>query len=301
MFIKIKYFGLTMKKITFLSLALMQCVAAQANDWHLVDDNANTQMFVDTRSIFVDNTKNSTVEYTNIIVSKNDLNPAFLNNFKLIAHVVDDCSNNTQAVVSVKVLDAGNVLVQNSNVAYQSLQPKKINMNAPKGKAHQFACEIGAKYPLLTPVAEEVAPPHIQIPKVSPVEENMDETKVYKFSGKDWMYIAKNDKAMIYVEPSTIKYNKRTKMATFFTRLESLIDSNSEFPKGNYIVSQNVANCHQETAARLYVSMYSEKNERLSEQRFGSKDINFKFADPQKLMGKVQKYVCDIKLASHIN
>lgn len=290
-----------MRKITLLSLALVQCVAAQANDWHLVSENANTQMFVDKRSILVDPNKSSTVEYTNVLVSKNDISPTFLNNFKLMAHVVDDCSNNTQAIVSVKVLDAGNVLVRNSDVTYQSLQPVKVNLNAPKGKAHQYACDIGAKYPILTPVAEEVAPSHIQIPKVSPVEENTDGTKLYRFNGNDWQYIAKNDKARVYLQPDNIKYNSRTKMATYFMRLESISDENKEFPTGHYMVSQNVGNCSKDTMTRLYVSIFDQNHKRINEQRFSSKDLKFIFADPEKLNGKVQRYVCDIKLASHIN
>lgn len=290
-----------MKRITFWGLVMMLSTTTQANEWHLVHEDENARIMIDKRSVLVDNSKSSTVEYTNVLISKNDLNPNLLNNFKLIAHVVDDCANNTQSLVSVKVLDAGDVLVRNSQVMYQSLQPKRINFNSPRGKAHQYACELGAKYPLLTPRAEEVAPANIEIPKVSPVEENMDETKVYRFSGKDWMYIAKNDKAIIYVEPSTVKYNSRTKMATFFTRLESITDNNAEFTKGNYIVSQNVANCQQETTARLYISLYSPTHERLNEQRFSSGDIKFLYADPQKLNGKVQKYVCDIKLASQLN
>lgn len=289
-----------MKKLSLMCL-MLQCGFAQANSWYLVDENQNTQMFVDKNSLLVDNSEYSTVEYTNILVSKNDLNPNFLNNFKLIAHVVDDCANNTQSIVSVKVLDAGNVLVRNSQVMYQTLQPQRINFNSPKGKAHQYACELGSKYPLLTPKAEEIAPSNVVIPKISPVEDNYDETKLYRFSGKDWMYVAKNDKAVVYVEPNTIKYNQRTKMATFFTRLESLVDTNPEFTQGSYIVSQNVANCINETTARLYVSLYSKSNERQSEQRFTSKDIKFMDADPNKLNGKVQKYVCDIKLASQIN
>ncbi|NWK51983.1 hypothetical protein HYG89_05295 [Acinetobacter sp. SwsAc5] len=290
-----------MKKLTLLGLAFVHSMAAQASDWYLVDDNANTQMFVDKRSILVNPNRNSTVEYTNVIVSKNDLNPTLLNNFKLIAHVVDDCSNNTQAVVSVKVLDAGNVLVRNSDVTYQSLQPKKVNLNSPKGKGHLYACEIGAKYPILTPVAEEVAPSDLVIPKVSPVEENTDGTKLYRFEGKDWLYIAKNDKAKVYVQPDNIKYNSRTKMATYFMRLESITDTNADFTTGQYIVSQNVGDCSKDTMARLYVSLFDKNNKRISEQRFSSKEIKFIFADPEKLNGKVQNYVCEIKLASHIN
>lgn len=290
-----------MRKMTLLGLAFVHSMAAQASDWHLVDDNANVQMYVDKRSILVDPNRSSTVEYTNVLVSKNDLNPTLLNNFKLIAHVVDDCSNNTQAVVSVKVLDAGNVLVRNSDVTYQSLQPKKVNLNSPKGKGHQYACEIGAKYPILTPVAEEVAPPDVVIPKVSPVEENTDGTKIYRFEGKDWLYIAKNDKAKAYVQQDNIKYNRRTKMATFFMRLESITDNKADFTTGQYIVSQNVGDCSKDTMARLYVALFDKNNKQISEQRFKSKDIKFIFADPEKLNGKVQRYVCDIKLKSHIN
>lgn len=290
-----------MRKMTLLGLAFVHSMAAQASDWHLVDDNANVQMYVDKRSILVDPNRSSTVEYTNVLVSKNDLNPTLLNNFKLIAHVVDDCSNNTQAVVSVKVLDAGNVLVRNSDVTYQSLQPKKVNLNSPKGKGHQYACEIGAKYPILTPVAEEVAPPDVVIPKVSPVEENTDGTKVYRFEGKDWLYIAKNDKAKAYVQQDNIKYNRRTKMATFFMRLESITDNKADFTTGQYIVSQNVGDCSKDTMARLYVALFDKNNKQISEQRFNSKDIKFIFADPEKLNGKVQRYVCDIKLKSHTN
>lgn len=287
--------------MALLAFAIVQTMSAQANNWYLVDDNANTQMFVDTRSILVSPDRSSTVEYTNILVSKNDLNPTFLNNFKLIAHVVDDCSNNTQAVVSVKVLDAGNVLVRNSVVTYQSLQPKKVNFNSPKGKAHQYACEIGAKYQILTPVAEEVAPSDLIIPKVSPVEENTDVTKVYRFEGKDWLYMAKNDKAKVYLQPDNIKYNSRTKMVTYFTRLESITDETGGFTTGQYIISQNVGDCSKDTMARLYISLFDKNNKRISEQRFRSKDIKFIFADPEKLSGKVQRYVCDIKLASYIN
>lgn len=289
-----------MKQLLLMCL-ILECGFVQANNWYLVDENQNTQMFVDNDSLLVDNDMYSSVEYTNILVSKDDFNPNFSNNFKLIAHVVDDCANTTQSIVSVKLLDADNLLVKNSKVMYQTLQPQRINIDSQNGKAHQYACKLGSKYRPLTPKAEEIASYNRVIPKESQVEDNYDETKVYRFSGKDWMYVAKNDKAVVYVEPTTIKYNQRKKIATFFTKLESLSDTKPEFPQGSYIVSQNVANCINDTTARLYVSLYSKSNERLNEQRFTSKDIKFIDADPQKLNGKVQKYVCDIKLASQIN
>lgn len=292
-----------MRKRTVLAMALIgNGMAHAATTWQLVDDNAYTQMYIDKNSFLVDSEELKNVSYTNILISKTDTNPQLLTGFKLVANVVDNCANNTQSVSAIKVLDAANMLVPNSVMVYQSPRPVKVNLNSPKGKAHVFACSLRANNQAAATITTSPVSLNFQpiktaeisvvelAKKVEVVEKQGD---VRKIKDSEWIYIGSDEKSKLYVQKDNIKFGTKNKLATFYTRLEYIKDSS--FPKGQYVVTQNVGNCSRKTIAKLHEAIYDAQDKNLSDKRYPVKTMKFYPLEANTLISQAHQYVCKMK------
>ena len=280
-----------MKKLQMVFASLLLSSTAYAEKITLISETPISKVYLDKSKLLVSPNVQSTIEYDSITISLSDHNPQFMAGYMLIAHVVDDCSANMQTVSAIKIIDNNNNVV--NEIAVKPSQAERIDLKSPKGKVHLAACEYGSKYTILTPRAEEIAPDNVIIPKISPVTQNEERDKLLRVNGKDWLLLAQNDKAQMFVEPRTVKYNKNNGMATFFSKLESIDENNKDFPKGEYLIAQNVASCKDETVARLYIAKFTKDHKKVDESRTETKDLSYTFADPSKLSGAIQRYVCE--------
>ncbi|AMW80478.1 hypothetical protein AMD27_16300 (plasmid) [Acinetobacter sp. TGL-Y2] len=280
-----------MKKMQMVFASFLLSSTAYAEKITLISETPISKVYLDKSKLLVSPNAQSTIEYDSITISLSDHNPQFMTGYMLIAHVVDDCAANMQTISAIKIIDNNNNVV--NQIAVKPSQTERIDLKSPKGKVHLVACEYGSKYPILTPRAEEIAPDNVIIPKISHVTENKDREKLLRVNGKDWLFLAKNDKAQMFVEPRTVKYNKSNGMATFFSKLESIDENNKDFPKGQYLIGQNVASCKDETVARLYLAKFTKEHKKVDESRTEAKNLSYTFADPSKLSGAIQRYVCE--------
>jgi hypothetical protein len=140
-------------------------LSISAASWEKINENQNTEIFVDNESM-ISTAQSNTVEYRTLQLAKRDIAPTYLNQFKMVAHVIDDCVSHTQRVLGIKMADAASQVVKNSEVTYKNPVSKAINLESQVGKAHIYVCDMLDRYKASQPVT--VAP----TPTVTPTPPN---------------------------------------------------------------------------------------------------------------------------------
>lgn len=260
-----------MNKIILLGCAAVFSLNVNAASWQPIGINkSGTKLYIDKDSILMNADRTEEVLYKSRLEaneSGNGLNKGEL----LIAKETINCVTATKTLYSlVKYNPVGKITYKSVDDG-RAINVVKIAPNGIYSKVMDYLC------PMLPALAVQEVEPEPQAPI---------DTK------NTWSYVAQDDKVLVQIDDLTILKNPKKQLIAFTSKLTSKANNNDSFPKGNYLIAKNLADCQKGTVARLYLSQHDRNGKITAEERYSYNDLKFRIANDNQISGSIQKYVC---------
>lgn len=260
-----------MNKILLLSCAAVFSLNVNAASWQPIGINkSGTKLYIDKASILMNAEHTEEVLYVSRLEASEDSN-GLSKGEMLIAKETINCATATKTLYSlVKYNPAGKITYKTVDDS-RAINVLKIAPNSIYTKVMDYLC------PMLPNKVPQV---------VEPVSQAPIDTK------NTWSYVTQDEHFLVQIDDITINKNQRNKLVAFTSKLISKSGKEASFPKGDYLIAKNLADCEKGTVARLQISQHDRTGKITADERYAYNDLKFRIANDNAISGSIQNYVC---------